>query len=69
MMEENNNIKEEQETVSDTEGADRGPSVTDEEIEQLAKKSKKTKTIIIAVFASAVVLAIVCALIPGLLTD
>ena len=38
---------------------------TDEEIEAMAKRSRKTKTIIIAVFAIALVVAIACAIIPG----
>ena len=39
--------------------------ITDEEIEALARKSRKTKTIIIAVFAVALVIAVACAIIPG----
>ena len=39
--------------------------ITDEEIEVLARKSRKTKTVIIAVFAVALVIAVACAIIPG----
>lgn len=39
--------------------------ITDEEIEQLAKRSRKTKTLIVAIFAAALVIAIACAIIPG----
>lgn len=39
--------------------------ITDEEIELLAKRSRKTKTLIVAIFAAALVIAIACAIIPG----
>ena len=39
--------------------------ITDEEIERLAKKSRRTKTIIIAIFVAALILVGIYAIVPS----